>query len=131
MDYTNFVKIYYKNLIAKLDKFSKYNGSYANLNYGIELDNENYYAVDRHFIDILPNYDIVITAPLKCFEEFLEYYANLYPELRILFLGNEIVKFYELALSKGIINSEEKTVQFIDLMIDSSLELLKSSGVIE
>ena len=131
MDYTNFVKTYYRTVVSKLNKFSSYNGTFANLNYGLNISPEFLHKTVSN-LDILPNFELNIDAPLSEYEKFFSYYSAVYPELiMVLPSVNNLFVMYNMALSKGNLVDEQKATEYIDLIIDMSLEILMKSGVIK
>lgn len=131
MDYTNFVKNYYKIAMSKLNKYSTFHGTFVNLNYGFDIDPQ-YLHKAVHNLDVLPNFDLNIDAPLSEYEKFFEYYDTLYPELNAVFpTKDNMYNIFNLASSKGILSDEMKTIDYIELVIDISLECLFNSGVLK
>lgn len=129
MDYTNFVKNYYRNVISKLNHFSHYSGIFANLNYSLDIPKEKQHFFDSNF-DAFPNWQVNINAEPKYFEEFLDYVTKNTPSLAPLTLGTDLLrKLYQTEFLNE--QDDEKTMEKIDLITDISLEILKNNGVIK
>ena len=95
MDYTDFVRNYYRISISKLNKFSHYRGSFANLNYSMNVPEEQKHFVDPNF-DALPYFEINTDASVQCFENYLDYVSKNTPSLALLLLGKIGLKnFFE------------------------------------
>lgn len=128
MDYTNFVRTYYRIAITKLNQFTHYSGTFANLNYGLELSSNATHDVQSN-LDALPNFELNINAPTEDFIKFFDYYSKLEPELSLVFLGVEgINEAYNLAIEKNY--NDENAVAYIELLVDIACDTLKESGVL-
>lgn len=129
MDYTNFVKNYYRMVINKLNNFSTYKGTFANLNYAPNIPSGEIYSVNMNF-DALPEFEVNINSNVHNFENYLQYICDNTPELSIVALGREGLKMF---FEKYILSEEDdnKAIDKIDLTTSISLEYLKKSGIIE
>ena len=129
MDYTNFVKNYYRMVINKLNNFSTYKGTFANLNYAPNIPSSEIYSVNMNF-DALPEFEVNINSNVHNFENYLQYICDNTPELSVVALGKEGLKMF---FEKFILNEEDdnKAIDKIDLTTSISLEYLKKSGIIE
>lgn len=129
MDYTVFVKGYYVTLMKKISKYSIYNGTIVTVTDGFVPNLDNIVEAKRN-LSILPSYNIVMNAPLSEFEDCLDHYSHAYPELSILFLGKTgLYKAYNLMIEKKI--PEDKQDDYIDILLDISLEVVESLGVLK
>lgn len=129
MDYTNFVKNYYRMAINKLNNFSTYKGTFANLNYAPNIPSSEIYSVNMNF-DALPEFEVNINSNVHNFENYLQYICDNTPELTVVALGKEGLKMF---FEKFILNKEDdnKAIDKIDLTTSISLEYLEKSGIIE
>ena len=129
MDYTNFVKNYYRMVINKLNNFSTYKGTFTNLNYAPNIPSGEIYSVNMNF-DALPEFEVNINSNVHNFENYLQYICDNTPELSIVALGREGLKMF---FEKYILSEEDdnKAIDKIDLTTSISLEYLKKSGIIE
>lgn len=129
MDYTNFVKNYYRMVINKLNNFSTYKGTFANLNYAPNIPSSEIYSVNVNF-DALPEFEVNINSNVHNFENYLQYICDNTPELSVVALGKEGLKMF---FEKYILSEEDdnKAIDKIDLTTSISLEYLKKSGIIE
>lgn len=129
MDYTNFVKNYYRMVINKLNNFSTYKGTFANLNYAPNIPSSEIYSVNMNF-DALPEFEVNINSNVHNFENYLQYICDNTPELSVVALGKEGLKMF---FEKYILSEEDdnKAIDKIDLTTSISLEYLKKSGIIE
>ena len=129
MDYTNFVKNYYRMVINKLNNSSTYKGTFANLNYAPNIPSSEIYSVNMNF-DALPEFEVNINSNVHNFENYLQYICDNTPELSVVALGKEGLKMF---FEKFILNEEDdnKAIDKIDLTTSISLEYLKKSGIIE
>lgn len=129
MDYTNFVKIYYRTVVNKLNHFTNYKGELANLNYEINIPNRYLHSVDNNF-DALPSFQLNIDAPVVYFENYLDYLCENTPDLRIIALGkNALRDLY----GKTIVleQNDEKNISKIEAIVNVALDYLKESKVID
>ena len=129
MDYTNFVKNYYRMVINKLNNFSTYKGTFANLNYAPNIPSSEIYSVNMNF-DALPEFEVNINSNVHNFENYLQYICDNTPELSVVALGKEGLKMF---FEKYILSEEDdnKAIDKIDLITSISLEYLQKSGIIE
>lgn len=129
MDYTNFVKNYYRMVINKLNNFSTYKGTFANLNYAPNIPSSEIYSVNMNF-DALPEFEVNINSNVHNFENYLQYICDNTPELSVVALGKEGLKMF---FEKYILSEEDdnKAIDKIDLTTSISLEYLQKSGIIE
>ena len=129
MDYTNFVKNYYRMVINKLNNFSTYKGTFANLNYAPNIPSSEIYSVNMNF-DALPEFEVNINSNVHNFENYLQYICDNTPELSAVALGKEGLKMF---FEKYILSEEDdnKAIDKIDLTTSISLEYLEKSGIIE
>lgn len=128
MDYTNFVKTYYKAVVNKLNRFSKYNGSFAYVIRPIEISNIEIYQKNMNF-DALPNFEVNINSSVDNFENYLQFIYENTPDLAIIALGKKRLKeFFEKYISNE--KDEENFIEKIDLLTDIFIDFLHMQGVI-
>lgn len=131
MDYTNFVKTYYRTAVSKLNQYSSFSGTFNTVNYRLNIKADSLHTKVSN-LDILPNYDLNINASLDEYEKFMSYYIDVYPELNGVFLKQEtLYNAYKLSVSKSIANDEQKSIEFIDLLIDISINVLLEKGLLK
>lgn len=126
MDYTSFVRFYYITALKKLNQFTTYKGSFATLNYPLEIDNNFLHLVQNTF-DGLPEFGLNINAPISEYQKFFDYYGALMPELAIIFPNSEALnEIYE----KMVLLDDGKEEERIELYIDLAIDVLKEQGVV-
>lgn len=131
MDYTNFVKNYYRILMQKLklNKFKRYFGTTLMTNKGFIPEKGNFIQA-KPALSILPEYQLLLEAPLSEFEGFLDYYSMIYPELKTLFLGRDgLFAIYKMMLDANM--QGKQPYDFIELLIDVNLDSLRESGILK
>ena len=127
MDYTNFVRTYYRIAINKLNEFSQYNGAIVDIDYVLDIPNNKKHEVERNS-DFLPDYDLNINAETKYFEEFLEYYGNIYVNLHQIFLSKrKLIDLYNEMING---TDDEAIIQAISLYIEIGLTYFKEIGLL-
>lgn len=128
MDYTGFIKNYYRIAISKLNRFSHYRGTFVSLSYPMNVPMDQVHVVEPNF-DALPFFEVNINADVKYFENYIDYVIKNTPDLAIIFLGKNILR---TLFENAILNEqdENKAVEKINLIIDLGIEVLKTSGVI-
>ena len=130
MDYTNFVKSYYNYVTKQLRLFENYYGDLVSTNESLDIPRE-YLVLNNEptYNTFLPIFSIVVNAPGKCFENFLEYYATLQPDLGDVYLGRQGLRaLYSLMNSKNI--TEDEQYEFITTFIDAAIEVAKQLNIL-
>ena len=128
MDYTNFVRTYYRVVINKLSQFTKYNGSVVDVDNVLDIPNEKKHSVERNSA-FLPDFDLNINAETKYIEDFLTYYGDLYVDLCGVFLNKtRLVDLYNILI---VGSDDDAIISGISLYIDTGLQFLKETGVLE
>lgn len=127
MDYTNFVRTYYRIAINKLEQYSQYNGSIVDFDYVLDIPNDKKHEVRRESM-FLPDYDLNINAETAYFEKFLEYYGYLYADLGAILLDKQkLIELYNVLI---VGTDEEAIVAAISVYIDTGTKYLEETGVL-
>lgn len=122
MGYEEFVKRYYKGLMAGLMSFKRYNGRLANTNSKMDVPFSYLRDSDENAPDFFPSIVLKDEAPLKCFEEFVEYYGKVMPDLAIVFLTKD-------KLSSLYIASKNRD-GFIEVYLEGAFLILSETKVL-
>ena len=128
MDYTNFVRTYYRIALQKLGQFEKYNGSFADFDFAFDIPEAKKHKVERKS-DFLPNYDVNINAETYYFEQFLSFFGQLNKDLGSILLDKpKLVELYNILI---VGKTDEAIISGIELYVQAGLDYLKEIGVIE
>lgn len=131
MDYTNFVKTYYRTALKHLNRFQNYDGFFNTLNYGDGIKPEYTHFVPAK-LDVLPSYELNIDAPTTEYEKFMEYYSEAYPQLGTVLVNVEnLYKIYNNVASQSLLNDDEKAIDYIDMIVEVSVDILQQTGVLK
>ena len=127
MDYTNFVRTYYRIALQKLKTFANYNGSVVDTLENLDIPNDKKHIVETNSM-FLPSYELNINAETGYFERFLEYYGSLYPDLGSILLNKKkLVELYD-NLRTG--TNDEAILSAISLYVNAGTDFLKNIGVL-
>lgn len=127
MDYTNFVRTYYRVAIQKLDEFAKYNGSIVDFHYALSIPEDKKHKVERKS-SFLPDFDININAETRYFETFLDFYGSLYCDLGGILLDKvKLVKLYDVLMGG---TDDEAILTAISVYVNAGVDYLKEDGVL-
>ena len=114
MDYTNFVRTYYRIALQKLSELSEYNGSVVDFDYALVIPSDKKHIVNRKS-DFLPDYDVNINAETEYFEKFMDYYGKLYPDLGAILLNKaKLIELYNVLIVGA---NDDTIVQAISVYI--------------
>ena len=127
MDYTSFLRHYYASLIDKLNKYSSYTGETTILNYYIPVAKENLFSNKKANFDGIPDMLLNINSPYQDFENYLEYYGKVMPDLSLLFCDKSVLR----EIYNTIVASSENAESCVDTYIDICISVLKEKGVVE
>ena len=105
MDYTNFVRTYYRIVIHDLEQFEKYNGSIVDFDYALDIPDDKKHDVVRNSM-FLPDYDLNI----------MKQGQDLYDKIK-----KNISEFY----SKYVSDNENIDQQKISKLKDDSVNNIK------
>lgn len=127
MDYTNFVRTYYRIAMQKLGQYEKYNGSVVDFYDVLNIPSDKKHEVQRKSM-FLPNFDININADANYFIDFMDYYGKIYVNLGgILLDKSKLVKLFDMFR----IGADDETItDGISLYVDAGLKFLAETGVI-
>lgn len=127
MDYTGFLREYYISMMSRLNQFSNYKGSFALLNYSLDISEEHLHFKESN-LNCLPDFMLNINAPTKEYEMFFDYYNKHLPDLAILMPSIEALRSLYSSL---VFNKDDQTAKgSIDFYIDLSITALVEKGVI-
>lgn len=128
MDYTNFVRTYYRCVVNKLNNFNHYSGSKALLSENLDIPSEYLHSVETN-LDALPNFEVNINAPTQYYERFLDYFGRINLDLNALFMDKEgIVELYNSIM---VAQEDEVIVRAISLYVSVTCDSLVKMGVLQ
>jgi hypothetical protein len=127
MDYTNFVRTYYRIATQKLKDFVNYNGSIVDTLENLDIPNDKKHTVETQCM-FLPSYELNINADISYFEKFMEYYGDLYPQLGCILLNRP--KLIELYEQMRVGSSDDAISDAISLYVNAGTDFLKTIGVL-
>lgn len=130
MDYSNFVKNFYRLATNELKKHENYYGRIVNVNKPLDVPSEFLHREENSSL-FMPQQSVNIDAPTKHFIEFMDYYVQLMPELGIVFANKRRINdLYNMAGEMGILEDDEKTSKYIEFVIGVGLKTLEGQGIL-
>lgn len=130
MDYSNFVKNFYRYATNELKKREKYYGRIVNINKPLEVPSE-FLHVEENPSLFMPQETVNIDAPTKYFIDFMDYYVQLMPDLGIVFASKKRINdLYNTASKMGILEDDEKTSKYIEFVIGVGVKALEGQGIL-
>lgn len=130
MDYSNFVKNFYRYATNELKKREKYYGRIVNINKPLEVPSE-FLHVEENPSLFMPQETVNIDAPTKYFIDFMDYYVQLMPDLGIVFASKKRINdLYNTASEMGILEDDEKTSKYIEFVIGVGVKALEGQGIL-
>ena len=131
MDYSNFVRNFYRKALTKLKEFRNYYGKIVNLGNELGISPELLHKEESESM-FLPSFSLNIDAPTKDFIKFMDYYVNLMPDLGFVFANKDRINdLYNNAIAMGIIEGDEDTLNYIDSVIEIGINMLERQGILE
>lgn len=131
MDYSNFIKNFYRHSINELKKFQNYYGKIVNINRPLEIPKEFLYKEENESM-FLPQFSVNINAPSNYFVDFMDYYVSLMPDLGFVLANKARIKdLYQNAVDLGILDDEQAATDYIKLVVGVGIEALQAQGVLE
>ena len=96
MDYSNFVRNFYRYATNELKKHENYNGQIININKPLEIPS-NFLHIEESLSFFMPQESVNINAPVQYFIDFMDYYIQRMPDLGIVFANkSRINSLYNL-----------------------------------
>lgn len=130
MDYSNFVKNFYRYATNELKKREKYYGRIVNVNKPLEVPSD-FLHVEENPSLFMPQETVNIDAPTKYFIDFMDYYVQLMPDLGIVFASKKRINdLYNTASEMGILEDDEKTSKYIEFVIGVGVKALEGQGIL-
>ena len=131
MDYTNFVKNYYRQALTQLKNFRSYNGRIVNVNRELGIDSNFLHKEENNSL-FLPQFELNINAPTKCFIDFMNYYMEMFPYLCLVFANEKRIKgLYNNLVDTQSLEDDEKSLEYINMVISVGVATLEKMGILE
>lgn len=130
MDYSNFVKNFYRYATNELKKREKYYGRIINVNKPLEVPSDFLHVEESPSL-FMPQETVNIDAPTKYFIDFMDYYVQLMPDLGIVFASKKRINdLYNTASEMGILEDDEKTSKYIEFVIGVGVKTLEGQDIL-
>lgn len=130
MDYSNFIKTFYRYATNELKKYENYYGRIVDLNDILEIPNEFLHREDNTSL-FMPREAVNINAPTKYFIDFMDYYVKTMPDLGVVLASKKrINNLYNTASEMNILEDDEKTSQYITFVIGVGIKTLEARGIL-
>lgn len=131
MDYSNFVRNFYRKATNELNNFHNYYGTFVNVNKKLDIPDE--YLHNEEIKNLfMPSFVLNIDSPTKYFIEFMDYYVKLMPELGFVFADKDRINaLYNNAVDMNFISDDEKTMDYIDFEVMVGVKALENQGILE
>ena len=131
MDYTNFVKNFYRYSLTELNKYKNYYGRLVQISKPLDIPSEFLHAEEKTNM-FLPAFSLNIDAPVKYFIDFMNYYIALMPDLNIVFANESRIKdLYERVVNMNILEDDSNVMRFIELVVGIGIKVLEQQGILE
>lgn len=131
MDYSNFVRNFFRQAVTKLEEYPNYYGKIVNVGKPLDIPSDFIHEEETK-VNFLPAFSLNINAPAKYFIDFMDYYVKLMPDLGIVFADNERINaLYNEIVDMGVIENDEKVLKFIEFMVVVGIQALESQGILE
>ncbi len=117
MDYDDFIRLYTQEMLKKLQHYPVYNGTTMELMHRMDVDFNNFHQVEKIYSLFYPLRIPNIDAPIKDYINFLSYYGDYMPELGLIFLNEERLKYYyeKIILTAPEPNHEQEIISKVIL----------------
>lgn len=131
MDYSNFVRNFYRYSMSRLADFRNYYGKFVNLNKGLDIPSE-FMHEEEYKNMFLPTSVLNINAPTKYFVDFMNYYVNLMPDLGVVFANKDRINdLYNNVVNMGIIEDDSRAMEYIEFVVNVGIKVLVEQGILE
>lgn len=130
MDYTNFVRTYYRLVMNKLRQCKDYSGSFA--------DPLNDWNIPKEFLHevketngFLPSEEVIINAPSQYIETYIEYLGVMMPDIDNILVDKYTLRgLYARFLHRNGDNDEQCYAQ-MEALVNLAVETDKELGVLQ
>ena len=131
MDYTGFVRAFYRTAITKLKDFKNYYGRMVNINKDLDIPSD--FLHDENSKNLfLPPFSLNINSPTNYFIDYMDYYVALMPDLGyVLANKNRINELYNNCADLGFLENDEEAQEFIEFTISIGIKVLEQQGILE
>lgn len=131
MDYSNFVKNFYRQSISRLKDFRDYYGKFVNISKELGVSSDLLH-LEESGSKFLPPFSLNINASTKDFVNFMDYYVNLMPDLGVVLADKtRINALYNNIVDMGIIEDDEQVLKYINFVIGVGISTLEAEGILE
>ena len=130
MDRSNFVRNLYRIATNSLKGYEDYYGRIVNVGKPLEIPSEFLHQEESasHF---LPQQSVNIDAPTEYFVSFMDYFVSMMPDLGVVFADKKRIDgLYENAVDMGIIEDDEKSMEYIEFVVGVGTQALKDRGIL-
>ena len=127
MEYSEFVKTYFRFVVNRLNRFTIYKGKTEDASFDIPKD----VLIDiERVCPFLPKQDLKEDAAVDYYEKYIVYMGKRYIDLRVIFCSKQQLK--ELYQQCTTINrgDDEKLIKYIKMYLNAGFDNLKLAGII-
>ena len=130
MDYSNFIKNFYRYATNELKKHENYYGRIVNVREPLEIPNEFLHREDSVSL-FMPQKAVNINAPAKYFIDFMDHYVQLMPDLGVVLASKKRINdLYNTVSGMQILEDDEKTFKYIEFVIGVGIKILEERGIL-
>lgn len=130
MDYSNFIKNFYRYATNELKKHENYYGRIVNVREPLEIPNEFLHRENNASL-FMPQEAVNIDAPTKYFIDFMDYYVQLMPDLGVVLASKKRINdLYNIVSEMQILEDDEKTFKYIEFVIGVGIKTLEERGIL-
>ena len=131
MDYSNFVRNFFRIAVSRLQAYPNYYGKIVNLGEGLDIPSE-FIHEEEPVNKFLPSFSLNINAPTKYFIDFMDYYVRMMPDLGMVFASKKRINdLYNEVVDMGILDDDEYVTAFIYFMVIVGIKALAQQGILE
>lgn len=130
MDYSNFIKNFYRYATNELKKHENYYGRIVNVREPLEIPNEFLHREDNMSL-FMPQKAVNINAPTKYFVDFMDHYVQLMPDLGVVLASKKRINdLYNTVSEMQILEDDEKTFKYIEFIVGVGIKILEERGIL-
>ena len=131
MDYSSFVRSFYRYAFTKLKEYKNYYGKIVQVSKGLDIPDEFLFVEENESL-FLPQQSVNINAPTKYFNAFMDYIVEMMPDLGVVLANDKrIGDLYNNVLEMNILEDNDKVSQYIELVVGVGISALEAQGILE
>ena len=131
MDFSNFVKNFYRHATTQLKQFRNYYGKIVNVNRELGIAREDLHPEDSESLFLLA-FVVYIDSPTNLFINFMDYYVSMMPDLGIVYANKQRMNdLYNNVVEMKFIEDDKATMDYIEFVVGVGIQTLVNQGILE